>query len=144
MARSRMVCNFIAPPRIRSFESPASAPQGFRSNSDAVIDVDDFGAPEEASYSLSFMTPNPYFGPRFCIIWDSVEVPTKAAIKPELLQLQGSKDRCGHQSSSQESRMASKYPEGKRAIRICSAACGLVKLARASGLSHWHLCMGRS
>ncbi|KII63008.1 hypothetical protein RF11_02100 [Thelohanellus kitauei] len=50
------------------------------------------------------------------------------------LCLKGSKDQCGHPRASEESRRVSKYPEGKRAFKISSGVCGLVWLARASGL----------
>ncbi|KII65951.1 hypothetical protein RF11_14892 [Thelohanellus kitauei] len=93
--------------------------------------------------TLSLMSPNPYF--------DSAEVPTKAALETELVHPSRSttrgytaaKDQCGHPSASEESRRVSKYTEGKRAIRICSAACGLVWLARAD-FSHSQLCVRRS
>ncbi|KII71864.1 hypothetical protein RF11_01409 [Thelohanellus kitauei] len=41
------------------------------------------------------------------------------------LCLKGSKDQCWHPSASEESRRVSQYPEGKRAIKINSGACGL-------------------
>ncbi|KII65321.1 hypothetical protein RF11_02741 [Thelohanellus kitauei] len=59
------------------------------------------------------------------------------------LCLKGSKDQRGHPSASEESRRASKYPEGKRAFQIRSGARGLVWLARAD-YSHAQLGVGRS
>ncbi|KII71636.1 hypothetical protein RF11_13492 [Thelohanellus kitauei] len=80
------------------------------------------------------MSPNPDSVPHFCISWGSAELPIRTVLKPELVQLQGSKDQCGHPSASEESRRVSKYPGSKRAFKIRSGACGLVWLPRASGL----------
>ncbi|KII68818.1 hypothetical protein RF11_08091 [Thelohanellus kitauei] len=103
-------------------------------NSIVVGDSAVSGAPEDVSNTLSLMSTKPDFGPYFRISSNSFELPTKTALKPELLQLQGSKDQCGHPSTSEESRRVSMYPEGKRAFKILSGACDLVWLARASGL----------
>ncbi|KII71754.1 hypothetical protein RF11_07973 [Thelohanellus kitauei] len=63
VARSRVVCDFIAPPRTRPFDSPAPAPENFR-------------------------TRIPISVPHFRIGWGSTKLPTKTALKPELLQPQ--------------------------------------------------------
>ncbi|KII60646.1 hypothetical protein RF11_03458 [Thelohanellus kitauei] len=76
--------------------------------------------------------------------WFGSRATARGYTAPVDLCLMCSKDQFGHSSASEKSRRVSKYPEGKRAIKIRSGACGLVCLARASELSHSHLCVGRS
>ncbi|KII60448.1 hypothetical protein RF11_11901 [Thelohanellus kitauei] len=150
VARSRMVCDYIAPPRICPYDSPAQSPYSLWGYFVAVGDSP-FLDPMSKFYDLSFkmvcdfvapprtrrfksQPPVSYIFRRSLGLWDSAELSTKTSLKPELLQLQGCKDQCGQQTSSKESRRMSQYPEGKQAFKIFSRDCGIVWLARASGL----------
>ncbi|KII60608.1 hypothetical protein RF11_07371 [Thelohanellus kitauei] len=76
-------------------------------NSDAVSDSGNSRAPNQVSYSLSFMSLNPDSVPHLRISGDTVD-----------LYLNAIKNHCEHPSASEESRRVQKYPEDKKAFKI--------------------------